>query len=437
MSIVGALMLTDLLIKNATANGKDYKLFDSGGLHLFVSKSGHRSWRLKYRFGGKERRLMIGSYPDVSLKDARERRNAARTLLANGRDPGIEAQRAKAERTLSAANDFETVARAWFELQKGRWTPIHASDVINSLEKEVFSWIGRLPVKEIDEPMLLSVLRKVERRGAIETAHRVRQRISAVFVHAIAEGMAARDPAGVITKALKPVPRSRKRPALLSLDALHDLIRKTECEPASPITKLASRFMALTAQRPGMVRALPWSEIENVDFESDHEASTALWRIPAQRMKLVLELKNDQGYEHIVPLASQAVAVLRAAWRLTGRGPLVFPSCRSARVPMSENSVNYFYNRCGYQGRHVPHGWRASFSTIMNEWSERNGSSSDRHVIDLMLAHVPDSISGSEGAYNRAAHLERRRELAIVWGDMLLGANVSPEKLLSYPTRRG
>ena len=224
MSIVGALMLTDLLIKNATANSKDYKLFDSGGLHLFVSKSGHRSWRLKYRFGGKERRLMIGSYPDVSLKDARERRNAARTLLANGRDPGIEAQRAKVELTLAAANDFETVARGWFELQRGRWTPIHASDVINSLEKEVFSWIGRLPVKEIDEPMLLSVLRKVERRGAIETAHRVRQRISAVFVHAIAEGMAARDPAGVITKALKPVPRSRKRPALLSLDALHDQI---------------------------------------------------------------------------------------------------------------------------------------------------------------------------------------------------------------------
>ena len=303
-------MLTDLLIKNATANGKDYKLSDSGGLHLFVSKSGHRSWRLKYRFGGKERRLMIGSYPDVSLKEARERRNVARTLLVNGRDPGIEAQRAKVERTLAAANDFETVARAWFELQKGRWTPIHASDVINSLEKAVFPWIGKLPVKEIDEPLLLSVLRKVERRGAIETAHRVRQRISAIFVHAIAEGMVARDPATVITKALKPVPRSRKGPALLALDALHDLIRKTECEPASPITKLASRFMALTAQRPGMIRALPWSEIENVDFESDHEARTALWRIPAQRMKLVLELKSDQGYEHIVPLASQAVAVL-------------------------------------------------------------------------------------------------------------------------------
>ena len=132
---------------------------------------------------------MIGSYPDVSLKDARERRNAARTLLANGRDPGIEAQRAKVERTLAAANDFEMVARAWFELQKGRWTPIHASDVINSLEKAVFPWIGRLPVKEIDEPLLLSVLRKVERRGAIETAHRVRQRISAIFVHTIAEGM--------------------------------------------------------------------------------------------------------------------------------------------------------------------------------------------------------------------------------------------------------
>lgn len=154
-------------------------------------------------------------------------------------------------------------------------------------------------------------------------------------------------------------------------------------------------------------------------------------------MKLVLELKSDQGYEHIVPLAPQAVAVLRAVRRLTGRGPLVFPSCRNSRVPMSENSVNYFYNRCGYQGRHVPHGWRASFSTIMNEWAERNGSSSDRQVIDLMLAHVPEGISGSEGAYNRAAYLERRRELAVIWGDMLFTGTVSPEKLLNYPTRRG
>lgn len=266
-------MLTELAIKHAKPRDKDYKLSDSEGLYLFVSKAGHRSWRLKYRFAGKERRLILGSWPDVSLADARRRKNSARTSISEGRDPGLAAQMQKVERSRAATNTFEALTRAWYELQHGRWTPIHARDVISSLEKEVFPWIGKLPIKEIDEPIILSVLRKIEKRGAIETAHRVRQRISAVFVHAIAEGAAARDPASAVTKALKPVPRSRKRPALTSIEALHDMIRKTECEPASPLTKLASRFMALTAQRPGMIRALPWSEIEGVDWVNAVEAT--------------------------------------------------------------------------------------------------------------------------------------------------------------------
>ena len=433
---MGAFMLTDMKVRQARPQAKDYKLADSEGLYLFVSKAGLRSWRFKYRFAGKERRLILGRYPEIGLKEARERKAHARRLLADGRDPGIEAAKAKVERAVTTANTFETMAKAWYELQKDRWTPVHARDVIRSLESEVFPWIGNLPISEIDEPMVLAVLRKVEERGAIETAHRVRQRMSAVFVHAIAEGAGTRDPAAVVTKALKPVPRAQKRPALVSIAELQDMIQKTERDPASPLTKLASRFLALTAQRPGMVRALPWNEIENVDWQSGNSCPEALWRVPAHRMKLEKELKADDGFEHSVPLSKEAVGVLRAAWTLTGRGPLVFPSSRNGRVPMSENTLSYFYNRSGYQGRHVPHGWRASFSTVMNEWAERNGSPGDRQVIDLILAHIPTSLSGSEGVYNRAAFMDRRRELLEEWATMVFRETVPSHAMLGWPSRR-
>ena len=428
-------MLTDVAVRQAKPGAKDYKLADSEGLYLFVSRAGLRSWRFKYRFAGKERRLILGRYPEIGLKEARDRKADARRLLADGRDPGIEAAKAKVERAVAASNTFEVLARTWYDLQKDRWTSVHAQDVIRSLENEVFPWIGELPVHDIDEPMVLAVLRKIEERGAIETAHRVRQRMSGVFVHAIAEGASSRDPAAVVTKALKPVPRAKKRPALLSLTELQDMLQKTESDPASPLTKLASRYLALTAQRPGMVRALPWNEIENVDWQSERECPEAIWRVPAHRMKLEKELKLDVEFEHLVPLSHEAVEVLRAAWVLTGRGALVFPSSRSARRPMSENTLSYFYNRSGFQGRHVPHGWRASFSTIMNEWAERNGSPGDRHVIDMILAHIPNSVSGSEAAYNRAAYMDRRRELLQAWGKMLFGSVCTPMEMLGWPSR--
>ena len=270
-------MLSETTVRQAKPKDRDYKLSDAEGLYLFVTKTGHRSWRLKYRFAGKERRLILGGYPTVSLKEARERKTEARKLLDQGRDPGIEAKKQAVQMATARANTFEVLARTWFAVQEGRWTPIHARDVIQSLENEVFPWLGSLPVCEIDEPMVLTVLRKIEKRGAIETAHRVRQRVSAVFVHAIAEGAATRDPAASVGKALKPVPRKRRRPALLALEDLHEMIRKTEWEPGSPLTKFASRFLALTAQRPGMVRAMPWAEIENIDWSSDAPSPDALW----------------------------------------------------------------------------------------------------------------------------------------------------------------
>lgn len=428
-------MLSEMAVRQAKAKDKAYKLSDSEGLYLYVSKAGHRSWRLKYRFAGKERRLVLGSYPELPLKEARERKREARRLLASGRDPGIEAKKAAMSVSIAAANTFEEVARSWFRLQKDRWTPIHAQDVISSLEKEVFPWVGALPIAEVDEPIVLTVLRKIEKRGAIETAHRVRQRMSATFVHGIAEGVATRDPAAIVGKALKPVPRSKKRPAILSIEELQDMVRKTEVDPAAPLTKLASRFVALTAQRIGAIRTMEWDELEEIDWGSDEPCPNALWRIPAMHMKLSQESKHDESFDHLVPLPPEAVAVLRVTYRLTGRGPLVFPSNRNARVPMSENTLSHFYNRCGYQGRHVPHGWRASFSTVMNEWAERNGTAADRYVIDLMLAHIPEGVSGSEGAYNRAAFLDRRREIAAEWASMIFGRLIDPHKLLAYPSR--
>ncbi|GAO55720.1 integrase [Novosphingobium sp. MD-1] len=433
---MGASMLNDMAVRNAKPKDRDYKLADSEGLYLFVSKSGHKSWRLKYRFAGKERRLVFGPYPEVTLAQARDRKADARKLLREGRDPGLEAKKQALRNAAAAANTFEAMARTWFGLQEKRWTAVHAKDVITSLEKEVFPWLGNVPVTQIDEPLVLAVLRKIEKRGAIETAHRVRQRMSAVFVHSIAEGASNRDPAAIVAKALKPVPRSRKRPALLTLAELHDMIRKTEVEPASPLTKLASRFLALTAQRPGMIRSMPWSELEGIDwYDAETVHPDAIWRVPAARMKLVTELKGDMAYDHIVPLGKAAVAVLQAAHSVSGDGPLVFPTNRNTRKPMSENTLSYFYNRCGYQGRHVPHGWRASFSTIMNEWAERNGTPADRHVIDLMLAHVPDGVSGSESVYNRAGYLSRRREIAEAWSEMLINDFCHPSKLLAYPSR--
>jgi len=252
-------MLSDTAVRQAKARDKDYELSDSEGLYLYVTKAGHRSWRFKYRFDGKERRLMLGSYPEVSLKVARERKTEARRLLVEGKDPALEAKKAAIERKLATSNTFEVVARNWFELQKDRWTPVHANDVITSLENDVFPTVGALPVTEIDEPMVLLVLRKIEKRGAIETAHRTRQRMSAVFVHGIAEGVAARDPAAVVGKALKPVPRSRKRPAILSIEGLQDLFRRTEGRGRPYQARLALHCLDCAAARDrpkdGMDRA--------------------------------------------------------------------------------------------------------------------------------------------------------------------------------------
>lgn len=370
--------------------------------------------------------MAFGAYPRVSLADAREKRDEAWSMLCEGQDPNV-AKRLKIEANIEASRQtFERVAREWHGNAKAQWATIHASDVIRSLERDVFPTIGSLPIAQLTPPLVLGVLREIETRGAIETAKRVRQRISAVFVYAIAQGIATSDPAEKLGAVLKPL-RKGRQPAITDIVPLRKMILAAEEDNARPITRLGLRMLALTAVRPSELRGAEWAEFEELD------GKLPLWRIPSARMKGDLDRKEEIKGDHLAPLTPQVLAVLRAIWPLTGGGPLVFPSNRHAHRPMSENAIGYLLNRAGYHGHHVPHGFRAAFSTIMNEWAERNGDPHDRKVIDLMLAHVPkDKV---EGAYNRAAYMPRRRELAKVWADMLSKGLPDPVALVGRPVK--
>lgn len=419
-------MLTDTKVRTAKPRPKSYKLADSNRLYLLVTPSGGKLWRWNYSYDGKQKSMAFGAYPIVSLADARSKRDEAVTILSEGRDPAI-AKKLSIKANIEAGRlTFERVAREWYENSKAQWAKIHASDVIRSLERDVFPTIGDLPITQLTPPLVLAVLREIEARGAIETAKRIRQRISAVFVYAIAQGAAKDDPAEKLGAVLKPL-RKGRQPAITDLVSLRKMIVTAEQDYARPITRLALRFLALTAVRPSELRGAQWDEFEDLNGKEP------LWRIPSARMKGDLDRKEEIAGDHLVPLTCQAVAVLKALWPLTGEGLLLFPSNRHAHRPMSENAIGYLLNRAGYHGHHVPHGFRAAFSTIMNEWAEREGKDHDRKVIDLMLAHVPKEKV--EGAYNRAAYMPRRRELAQVWADMLSEGLPDPGTLAALPVK--
>jgi len=426
-------MLNDAKIKAAKAREKDYRLSDSGQLYLQISRAGGKHWRMNYTYGlnakGKpaQKTLAFGSYPAVSLLDARGKRDAAKALLRDGKDPGIERRVAAQAQALANDNTFETVARAWWGKTKVRWSAVHAQDVIDSLSENIFDHIGDLPITSIKAPKLLELLTLVEDRGAIETAHRIRARLSSVFVYGIAAGICDSDPAASLGKALKPKPRAKKQPAVTSLTGLRQILIDAEGERCRAITKLALRFHALTAVRPGELRFARWDEIE------DLHGPTPLWRIPAARMKGDGDRKAETDGDHLVPLARQSVDVLKVLHTLTGDLDLMFPGERHMHRPISENTLRALLIRAGYHQRHVPHGFRAAFSTIMNERAKALGMVDDRAIIDLMLAHIPQNKV--EGAYNRASYMDRRRELAQDWADMLLEGFWPPEIHLGQPIR--
>jgi integrase len=434
-------MLTDAKVRTAEKRAKPYKMADSLGLYLYVAPTGLRSWRMKFRLDKVEKLLTFGPYPDISLSKARQMRDDARQRIRVNDDPSGARKRAQdareqARREAADVLTFEQVARAWHALQADRWADVHAADVLTSLERDIFPEIGAKALKDLEAPIILKALRKVEDRGSIETAKRLRQRVSAVFAYAISEGIRKDDPSAVIGKALKPNPKKGKQPSITDPVEAREVLRAAEKSGASPVTKLASRLLALTIVRPGVVRGVEWSEFEGIDWDDKRFGpDLPIWRVPAARMKLVLDKKGEDAFDHLVPLPWQAVETLRAVRRLTGRGRLVFPCQRHAHIPLSENAVGYLYNRVGFQGRHVPHGWRASFSTYMNMLAikQKATRSGDPAVIELILAHEPENKV--KAAYDRAGHMERRRELLQEWADLLMEVLMPAAAILDWRRR--
>lgn len=414
-------MLTDVACRNAKPREKAYKLPDSESLFLFVTTAGARIWRWKYRFGGKEKLLTIGKYPAVSLTAARKARDQARAKLHEGIDPSAEKKQRKAAALVEHLDSFEKVARAWHEAKAKTLSPRYSDAVLSRLETNVFPKLGKASIRSISPPMVLEVIRSIEARGAHDMAHRIRNHVSDVFVWAIASGLADTDPAAVIRKALAPTD-PRLRPALVKLDEARDVLRKAEASKlAHWSTKLASRLLALTAARPGVVRLAERSEFEGLDSD------TPIWRIPASKMKLTRQRKRDITWEFVVPLSRQAVAVVNAALSLSPSPQWLFTGIGSWKSPISDSTLSKLYREVGFTGKHVPHGWRSTFSTIMNERAAVAEREADRAIIDLMLAHAQEGV---EPIYNRAAYMPRRREIAQEWADLLMHGLPEPATLL-------
>jgi integrase len=402
-------MLSNLLIDKTKPQAKTLRLSDGRGLYLEISPTGGKWWRFKYRLAGKEKRISLGVYPDVPLAAAREKREEARRQVAAGIDPGEQRKAAKAALVEGTENTFEAIAREWFEMFSKPWVPSHANKIIRRLELNIFPWIGARPVKAITAPELLAVLRKMESRGANETAHRALQVCGRVFRFAVATGRAERDPSRDLSGALPPTQEKH----LASITDPHEvgaLLRAIDGYQGAWITRCALRLAPLVFVRPGELRGAQWAEFD---------VENAEWRIPAARMKM--------GEQHIVPLSTQAIAVLRDLRPLTGRFPFAFPSVRSRFRPMSENTVNAALRRMGYTSEDMTgHGFRSMASTLLNEqgWN--------RDAIERQLAH--GERNAVRAAYNYAEHLPERRRMMQAWSDYLHRLKCNVPELQSIGT---
>lgn len=390
--------LTDIQVRTAKPQGKDYKLTDGEGLFLLVATSGGKRWRLKYRFGGKEKLLALGIYPDISLAEAREKRHEARNQVANGIDPGAERKALKKALTEQMAvieNSFEVVAREWHDKFSGQWTSGHAATIMDRLTRDVFPWLGSKPVSEVRPLDLLDVLRRVEGRGALETAHRIRTICGQVLRYATATGRAERDFAADLRGALPPV-REKHHAALTDPKEVAELLRAIEGFKGTFHVKCALKLAPMLFVRPGELRQMEWSELE---------LDSAQWDIPAEKMKMKLP--------HIVPLSSQAVSIFKELKPLTGSGRYVFPCHRSPLRPMTNNAVNAALRRMGYTSDEMTgHGFRAMARTILDEVLQVRPD-----FIEHQLAHAVKDPNGR--AYNRTAHLVERKKMMQEWADYL------------------
>lgn len=397
-------MLTDVKVRNAKARAKPFKLTDERGMHLLVTPTGAKLWRLFYRFGGKQKTLALGAYPDVSLTRAREQRDEARRLLAAGVDPSA---RRKAEK-LAQADTFRAVAEEFVLKFEPKWAPTY-TDKVKARLAWLYPVVGDKPISEIKAPDLLSAIRPLEAAGKAETARRTRSVAGQVIRYAIATGRAENDPTTALRGALAPV-QGRHHAAVTEPKVFGALLRAIDGYEGEPVTRAALRLLPLVFVRPGELRHAQWREID---------LAAATWAIPAAKMKM----KHD----HIVPLSTQAVAILRELHPLTGRRAYVFPSLRSRDRPMSENTVNAALRRLGYdKDTATGHGFRASARTMLDEVL---GVRVD--LIEHQLAHAVKDPLGR--AYNRTAHLPERVQMMQRWADYCDGLKASADVV---PIRR-
>jgi integrase len=389
------MLLTDVAVRRAKPRNKRYKMYDTGGLFLLITPSGGKWWRFKYKYAGKEKLLSLGTYPDISLKDARDRRDQERKKLANRIDPAVNRAAAKAAWEGNQANSFEVVAREWIAKKSSAWSGSNTNKTTRRLEVDVFPWIGNRPIAEIMPPELLMVVQRTEKRGAIDTAHRVLQTCGQIFRYAVVTGRAVRDPSVDLRGALQSV-RGKHFAAVTEPKAIGALLRALHGYQGSVIIRCALRLAPLVFVRPGELRKAEWKEI---DFEKSE------WNIPAERMKMKVA--------HLVPLSRQALDVLRELQPLTGRGILLFPSPRTNKRPMSDNAILSALRRMGISKDEMSgHGFRAMARTVLDEVLHVRPD-----YIEHQLAHAVRDPNGR--AYNRTAHLPERRKMMQDWADYL------------------
>jgi integrase len=385
--------LTDITVRTAKGKDKAYKLSDEKGLYLYVTPSGKKYWRLKYRYNGKEKLLALGVYPEVSLSLARDRRNDARKLKASEIDPGEHRKVMKTASVNRATNSFELVAREWFAKHSVNWVASHADKIIRRLERDIFPWLGAKPISEITPPDLLIVLRRIEERGSIETAHRAMGNCGQIFRYGVATGRAERDPSQDLKGALPPV-KSTHFAAQTNPQQFAQLLKVINSYEGTLIVRCALRLAPLLFVRPGELRHALWSDI---DFEK------AEWRY----------VVTKTNTPHIVPLSTQALSILQEIYPLTGSGQYVFPSARSNHRPMSDNAILAALRRLGISKEEATgHGFRATARTLLDEVLKVRPD-----FIEQQLAHAVRDPNGR--AYNRTAYLPERKKMMQDWADYL------------------
>lgn len=376
--------LTDVKVRSAKPTDKPYKLTDGEGMHLMVHPNGSKYWRLQYRFDGKQKTLALGVYPEITLSDARQRRDEAKRQVATGVDPGEQKKVDKQTRKAGIENNFKAIALEWHEYKRPNWSKGYAEDLMEGFENDIFPYIGKRPIAEIKPLEMLEALRKLEKRGVFDKLRKIRQACNQVFRYAIVTGRSENNPASELAGALTTA-KSKHYPHLLA-NELPDFLNALTNYSGSPITRLATRILLLTGVRTIELRASEWEEF---DLER------GIWEVPVERMKM--------GRPHMVPLSEQVQDALKQLQAITGRFKLVFPGRNDITKPMSEASVNQVLKRVGYHGKATGHGFRHTMSTILHEQGYNTA------WIELQLAHVDKNTI--RGTYNHAQYLEQRREM--------------------------